>query len=271
MGFHQGASKPGAGGNTFVQLAWSLQMSAPKHAVLMFTPLSPVTRSCATRPMKATIAKRPLLISWSSRFFQLGNCLSSGARTALQPRMSQGLSAGGLHTYVVSHSRIMMVNTTWKAPPIGNWVQLIRGLSETGVPAAASPSGCQPAATWNQPKTASMQTRPCFSSTARQRSNCSSDFPLVKPAGSQQFSGNGPPVPSKISGPARNVTGEAPSATAPGNHISEPVVPVTPFWNIIPMMANIARRPFAISEFRERLRASGSSMLWPVKPSLPLP
>merc|ERR1712045_823829 len=47
---------------------------------------------------------------------------------------------------------------------------------------------------------------------------------------------------------------------AGGNHISGPVVPTVPFWNIIAMMANMAKRPLAISAFSFLFLTSGSSI-----------
>mmetsp|Transcript_5201 Transcript_5201/g.11787 ORF Transcript_5201/g.11787 Transcript_5201/m.11787 type:complete len:229 (-) Transcript_5201:739-1425(-) len=213
------------------------------------------------RPMMPSMAKRPLLSSLTWLNFQSASF--SSTMRSLQPRTSQGFSGGGGHGTVHIHSKHMMVKTTCQMPPMGIWVTAIMGSSETRTPFAKSPMGCQPAAVWNQPKQASMQTRPCLSSTARQWSNCSSVFPFARPAGSQKSSGNGPPVPSKILGPARNVVGE--SEALRGESVykaqSPQAEPVRPSWKNMPMMATIARRPLASSAFKLFFRFSGSSIL----------
>lgn len=48
-------------------------------------------------------------------------------------------------------------------------------------------------------------------------------------------------------------------AHSDGKYIETPVLPVRPFWTIIPMIASIASRPFAISEFNFLFFSSGSA------------
>mmetsp|Transcript_50028 Transcript_50028/g.160824 ORF Transcript_50028/g.160824 Transcript_50028/m.160824 type:complete len:265 (-) Transcript_50028:14-808(-) len=160
--------------------------------------------SPAMSPMMPIMAKRPLLISCNWSLLYEG--FSSSATISLMPSVSQGLSFGAGVTNVNIHSKHMRVKKTCIKPAAGNCCKAMMGSSETLVRAAASPTGCKPAAVWNQPATASMATRPCFNSAARHCKIVSSELLFVRPAGSQQSALKGPPVPSKLLGRAQTAT-----------------------------------------------------------------
>mmetsp|Transcript_39559 Transcript_39559/g.102351 ORF Transcript_39559/g.102351 Transcript_39559/m.102351 type:complete len:208 (+) Transcript_39559:59-682(+) len=122
------------------------------------------------------------------------------------PKVSQGLSLGGGVTKVNIHSRSMRVKKTCIRPAAGSCWRAMIGSSDKRVRAAPSPMGWRPAATWNQPATANMATRPCFNSAERHCKICSSELFFTRPAGSQTLSGKGPPVPSSDLGSARTAT-----------------------------------------------------------------
>mmetsp|Transcript_39562 Transcript_39562/g.102358 ORF Transcript_39562/g.102358 Transcript_39562/m.102358 type:complete len:281 (+) Transcript_39562:236-1078(+) len=165
---------------------------------------SPVMTSPAMSPMMPIMAKRPLLISCNWSLLYEG--FSSSATISLMPSVSQGLSFGAGVTKVNMYSKHMRVKKTCIKPAAGSCCKAMMGSSETLVRAAASPMGCKPAAVWNQPPQASMATRPCFNSAARHCKIVSSELLFVKPAGSQQASLKGPPVPSKLLGKAQTDT-----------------------------------------------------------------
>merc|ERR1712183_994287 len=106
-----------------------------------------------------------------------------------------------------------------------------------------------------------MLMRPCFNSVWRRRLKFSTLPSLVKPSGSQ--SPRGACTPSSDS-KARN--GEAVYMDQ-----SPHALPVSPSWKNIPMIAIIAKRPFAISAFNLRCLTSASVVYKPIglQPSSP--
>mmetsp|Transcript_93413 Transcript_93413/g.301930 ORF Transcript_93413/g.301930 Transcript_93413/m.301930 type:complete len:281 (+) Transcript_93413:1-843(+) len=101
------------------------------------------------------------------------------------------------------------------------------------------------------PMVASIDIRPCLISLSRRRLNTAASPSFDNPSGSKK--------------PTGACTPSSPSKAEPGIHISGPVVPRKPFWNIIPVMATIARRPLASSALRARFLAAGSLMRSPRK------
>merc|ERR1719356_2298452 len=104
-----------------------------------------------------------------------------------------------------------------------------------------------------------MLMRPCFNSVWRRRLKFSTLPSVVKPSGSQS-----PRGACTLSSDSKARSGEAVY-----NDQSPHALPVSPSWKNIPMIAIIAKRPFAISALNLFFSASGSDDVSNFQPKSP--